>query len=198
MTAGGNREDTRTRILKAANQLFSRDGFDNTTVRAIAARVKLSDAALYYYFKSKREILQAIWDVPGGPSPGRLRPDGPLTRERLAEIVDTAIDFAVRNRDFLRLVNREVLLGDQTALALRQENRAFLRRTLYEHFLTVFDAPEAEPRAEAALAIITGSTIRREIQFGRAFPSAAGDPDYRRTLRDQVAAVAQLPLPQQT
>ena len=53
-------DGTRTRILKAAMELFGRDGFDATTVRAIGERCELTDPALYYYFKSKRAVLDAL------------------------------------------------------------------------------------------------------------------------------------------
>ena len=51
---GRGREDTRRRILEAARELFGTDGFDCTTVRQIASAVGITDAALYYHFKSKR------------------------------------------------------------------------------------------------------------------------------------------------
>ncbi len=41
---------------------FARDGFRGTTVRALAARVGLSEAALYRYFPSKESLYAAIID----------------------------------------------------------------------------------------------------------------------------------------
>lgn len=164
--AGGKRDNTRDRVLAAARELFGTEGFDATTVRRIAERVGLSDAALYYHFKSKREILNAVWEVPFGRGVGTIRPYGPLTGERLDTITTAALDFSLANDGFLRLMCREILSGDETAFALRQQNRAVLRRTLYDHFLTVVDEREAELRAEAALALITGTSMKWQMESG--------------------------------
>ncbi|MEZ7198462.1 TetR/AcrR family transcriptional regulator [Pseudodesulfovibrio karagichevae] len=55
-----DREKMRRRILDAARQLFVREGFDNVSMRRIASRIEYSPAALYRYFRNKREILSAL------------------------------------------------------------------------------------------------------------------------------------------
>lgn len=55
-----DREAMRRRILDAAKQLFLREGFDNVSMRRIASRIEYSPAALYRYFKNKREILSVL------------------------------------------------------------------------------------------------------------------------------------------
>lgn len=52
-----NRRDL---ILDAAQVLFARDGYGSTGIRAIAAKVGISEATIYHYFRSKDEILNAI------------------------------------------------------------------------------------------------------------------------------------------
>lgn len=47
-------------ILAAAKQLFLKEGYETFTTRGLAARVGLSQAGLYVYFKSKEEILDAV------------------------------------------------------------------------------------------------------------------------------------------
>lgn len=47
-------------ILKAARELFLKQGVDNVTTRQIAARVGISQTALYVYFASKEEMLDAL------------------------------------------------------------------------------------------------------------------------------------------
>lgn len=51
---------TKERILDAALEVFSERGFDGATVRQIAAKVGVSDPALYSHFKGKREIFDAL------------------------------------------------------------------------------------------------------------------------------------------
>lgn len=55
-----DREKMRWRILDAAKQLFVKEGFDNVSMRSIAAAIEYSPAALYRYFKNKREILSVL------------------------------------------------------------------------------------------------------------------------------------------
>jgi AcrR family transcriptional regulator len=52
--------DTRSRILDIALELFSEHGFDGTTLQQIADRLGFTKAALYYHFRSKEDLLQAL------------------------------------------------------------------------------------------------------------------------------------------
>ena len=45
------------KIAKAAARLFSRKGFLETTMDEIAGEAKISKGGMYYYFKSKTEVL---------------------------------------------------------------------------------------------------------------------------------------------
>ena len=185
-------DETRQKILETARQLFGTTGFDATSVREIAEAVGLTDAALYYHFKSKREILSAIWELPVEGGVRRLRSEGPFVPSQLDAITDSAVAFSVANDHILRLMCREILGGDQTALALRQQNRAVLRRTLYESFLTVFDADEADIRTEAILALLTGVNMKTQMAAGPDFPRIAAQPAYRERIRSWARALAGL------
>jgi len=54
--------DRREQILREAMACFAELGFRGTTVRGLAARVGLSEAALYRYFPSKESLYAAIID----------------------------------------------------------------------------------------------------------------------------------------
>jgi len=54
--------DRREQILGEAMKCFSEDGFRGTTIRSLAQRVGLSEAALYRYFPGKESIYAAILD----------------------------------------------------------------------------------------------------------------------------------------
>ncbi|MUM77632.1 TetR family transcriptional regulator [Pseudodesulfovibrio sp. F-1] len=47
-------------VLDAARQLFVREGFDNVSMRRIAGAIGYSPAAIYRYFRNKREILSTL------------------------------------------------------------------------------------------------------------------------------------------
>ncbi len=50
-------EQTRTRILKAAQQLFARQGFDGTTTRDLAQAAGVAEGTLFRHFMNKKAIL---------------------------------------------------------------------------------------------------------------------------------------------
>lgn len=50
----------RQTILDAAAQLFSAQGFSDTTIRQIAERANMESGSLYYHFRSKNAILQEV------------------------------------------------------------------------------------------------------------------------------------------
>lgn len=58
-------KDSRALILAAALDLFSTVGYEATTVRQIAARVGVSDPALYGHFKSKAAIREQLFEIHG-------------------------------------------------------------------------------------------------------------------------------------
>jgi AcrR family transcriptional regulator len=53
-------EDTRERILTAAQKCFALRGYDKTTNKDIADEAGITAGALYYYFVSKRELFAAL------------------------------------------------------------------------------------------------------------------------------------------
>ncbi|RKY64987.1 MAG: TetR/AcrR family transcriptional regulator [Candidatus Latescibacterota bacterium] len=52
--------ERREHILKAAQELFARFGFRKTTMEDVAKAARIAKATLYYYFKSKENILQEL------------------------------------------------------------------------------------------------------------------------------------------
>lgn len=52
--------ETRERILNASIHLFSKKGFDATRVDDIAKAANVNKALIYYYFKSKEDIMDTI------------------------------------------------------------------------------------------------------------------------------------------
>lgn len=56
------KDEVRRAILAAADRLFSKRGYHNTTLAQIAGAARVSTANLYVYFSSKLEILYAIYD----------------------------------------------------------------------------------------------------------------------------------------
>lgn len=58
----------RDQILDAAAALFAEHGYAGTSTRAIAERVGIRQASLYYHFAGKDEILLELLEISVGPS----------------------------------------------------------------------------------------------------------------------------------
>src|SRR3954449_8041323 len=54
--------DKRKAILRAATEVFARNGYFNSKVADIARAAGVADGTVYLYFKSKEEILHSIFD----------------------------------------------------------------------------------------------------------------------------------------
>ena len=94
---------TRTHIVDAADRLFYRQGYENTSFADIADAVGISRGNFYYHFKSKDEILDAVigarlaytkdflagWERAG---------DGPL--DRIRSFIRILIDNRADIKDF--------------------------------------------------------------------------------------------------
>ncbi len=52
--------DTKARILSAALELFSKNGFEGVSVKQIAELVGVKDSSLYKHYKSKQEIFDTL------------------------------------------------------------------------------------------------------------------------------------------
>jgi AcrR family transcriptional regulator len=52
--------DTRSRLRQLALEMFAEQGYEKTSLREIAERLGVTKAALYYYFKSKEDIVRSL------------------------------------------------------------------------------------------------------------------------------------------
>jgi AcrR family transcriptional regulator len=57
---GPDRGDTRSRLRQLALEMFAEQGYEKTSLREIAERLGVTKAALYYYFKSKEDIVRSL------------------------------------------------------------------------------------------------------------------------------------------
>ncbi|WP_200828309.1 TetR/AcrR family transcriptional regulator [Mycobacterium sp. 3519A] len=54
-------EATTTALVDAARALFARDGFDATSLDAVAARAGVTKGAVYHHFAGKRQLFEAVF-----------------------------------------------------------------------------------------------------------------------------------------
>ena len=72
------RENRREEILRAAQDLFHRQGYANTSLDDIARAVRIKREGLYYYFPNRTQILITI-----------IKPLGLQLRDRVREILES-------------------------------------------------------------------------------------------------------------
>jgi AcrR family transcriptional regulator len=59
--------DTRDRILDCARDLFARNGFDRTPIRAVASAAGVDPALVHHYFGTKHRLFTAAIHIPIDP-----------------------------------------------------------------------------------------------------------------------------------
>jgi AcrR family transcriptional regulator len=101
------RKNNRDRILKTARQLLPRYGYNGISIRAIAARAKLTTGAIYFHFKDKKEIyrticFEAIDTLIKNFREGMERRKTP--GQKLISTFDSYINFFYENRDHYNIL----------------------------------------------------------------------------------------------
>ncbi len=147
---------TRDRIVAAALRLFSERGTAAVSVRELAEASGVTVPGLYYHFASKADLIRAVYAARGdGGLQGPFEP--PVSTGLETRIVEQAgREFArlVDDADFLRLMHREAVLGDEDALEVGAE-LAVAWRERWQAVLAGADdvAPDADVVAAADVIV---------------------------------------------
>lgn len=100
-------------------RLFAERGYTETPIKAIARACNMSDAGVFHYFPSKRDILEAILDRPRRRMPSYLHNEPVRDARTLDLLVFRTLDSATENEPILRVLIRQQLAGDAEAMAAR-------------------------------------------------------------------------------
>jgi AcrR family transcriptional regulator len=111
---------TRERIVDTALRLFSEKGTSAVSMRELADAAGVTVPGVYYHFASKADLIQAVYHAARGTTADGAR-DPAVVQSRTVEarIVEQAgREFArlLDDAEFLRLMQREAVLGDADAL----------------------------------------------------------------------------------
>jgi AcrR family transcriptional regulator len=139
-------EQTRSAIVTAALRLFRENGYDATTMRAIAAEAGVSIGNAYYYFASKEELIREFY--------ARNQAEHAAACQ---QVLAAETDFAARLRGTLRA------LVDVLAPYHEFAAKFFKHAAEPSNPLSPF-SPESSPVREAATAlyreVVDGSSLR--------------------------------------
>jgi TetR/AcrR family transcriptional regulator len=104
-----HQELSRTQLLDAAEEIFARKGYHETTLREIAELAEFSVGSVYSFFESKNDLFLSVFLRRGDefmPALRELLASGGTPRERLHRLVDFEVGFFRRHPHFGRLYLR--------------------------------------------------------------------------------------------
>jgi AcrR family transcriptional regulator len=97
-------------VLKTAAAIFAEKGYHSTSIRDIARATGMSLSGLYYYFRSKEELLYLIQDYCFGTVLEECRRllagvDDPVSRLKL--LIENHLNYFVNNMNEMKVLSHE-------------------------------------------------------------------------------------------
>ncbi|GAA1981626.1 TetR/AcrR family transcriptional regulator [Amycolatopsis minnesotensis] len=122
---GAAGEDTRSRLLATALRLFTEHGAEGTSLQMIADALGVTKAAVYYHFKTKDEITEAVAE-PGLRELAAVVEEAATFRRRGARIdhlLTGFVDIVVRHRALVALFSSDPGVARAIEKTLHGEER---------------------------------------------------------------------------
>jgi len=171
---------TRKNILDAGYTLFRRKGFTRVSMDDIAAAARLTKRTLYYHFKSKDELLTAVFAAQHELAFAAFRTFGDQLLGSPDAIIDTMFrDLAVwadtprwAGSGFTRLVVELADLRGHPARAVAKRHKALLEQHLAE-VLDRAHVPEPRERAREIWLLSEGAISLMLVHGDRKYAAAA-------------------------
>lgn len=157
-------EERRAQIIEAAINVFAQQGFANTRMEDVAAESGLSKGLLYWYFKSKDEIVVAIANVLFGSELHKMQNlpcEGLTASQCLLNFTET---FIVDMRLMLRVAP---VMYEFYSLAFRNQAVRLVMKKFLRMFVDILepiiqkgiDSGEFRPGNARQLALAVGATL---------------------------------------
>src|SRR5215472_12808737 len=152
---------TREAILDAARRRFAEGGYEQTSIRAIAADAGVNAALVMHFFGSKEALFQAAVTWPVDPAQlapllAAAGPDG--LGSRLARTFLTLWDAPESCQPLLALLRSA--MGDEGFARLLRE---FVVTQLFRHLVDVIEGPDRELRVELCASHLLGVAVMRHV-----------------------------------
>jgi AcrR family transcriptional regulator len=192
---GSDGAQTRERILAVAQDLFTRQGYDKTSLRDIAERLEITKAALYYYFPRKEDILLELHlrlHTLGETIIAELEaaPDGATRVAIWPRLANEMIDFMVNNRELLLLHNRNRSAFESLEPAMLEGGRDVEAR-----FERILSSPAMALRERVRMAAIVGVITEVFGESAAAFEDVAPE-ELADLVREAIADLTRVPASQ--
>lgn len=153
-----NNAGVQARVSRAAVELFARQGFANTSVQQIVELAGVTKGAMYHYFRSKDDLLFAIYDGMLTLQSEHLAkivarglPIANALRAACIDVIETSIDFLPEGTVFFRSMH---MLS-----VARQDEVKHRRRAYNDAFAAIISAGQAEGiyRSDIPMAVLAAN-----------------------------------------
>lgn len=145
-------EATTAALLDAARALFARDGYDATSLDAVAARAEVTKGAVYHHFRGKRQLFEAVFAreverlmTPLGAAYGRKKDPWDAFAAACRAFLDECLD---PERQRIMLLDAPAAIGWEQVRRLEAPLLQMMARGIAE----AIDAGRIERRPPAPLA----------------------------------------------
>jgi len=109
---GAQNDGMRSTIIEAAKELFAKFGYKKTTMEDIAIALRKGKSSLYYYFKNKEEIFQAVIESEEGILFSKLNDvvnSKMEPREKFTLYVNTRMETILNLDNYMKALKDEIL-----------------------------------------------------------------------------------------
>jgi AcrR family transcriptional regulator len=177
---------TAAKILDAAEQVFSEDGYAGTSTREVARRAGVPFGAVHYHWGSKKQLWDAVFrrladrtrdTIIGSFTPGRTL--GAL----LDNLADAFLDFFVQHRTVVRLCFRASL---ETPELHREILSMFTELEALGRHIVRQLAPDLGIDTQAAIFVLTNAFIASIVDEPSQQAFLGGSIFKSRTARDRL------------
>ena len=106
--------NSRVAVLQAAERVFAEKGFDGARMDDIAGEAKVNKAMIYYFFKNKERLFQAVLeDMYSGLQAATRAASSTASDpvERFFAMVSGYFDYVDGRRTYPQIIQREVIGG---------------------------------------------------------------------------------------
>ena len=175
--------ERRVQILQALATMLEHPGAERITTAALAARLNVSEAALYRHFASKAQMFEGLIDFieqtvfslvnqiverESASNPAELAPDAQSGARQAAKIIVMLIQFAEKNPGMTRVMVGDALVFENERLQQRM-NQFFdkIEAALKQSLRSIADASgsatpsvDTQVRASVLSAFVAGRLQR--------------------------------------
>ena len=148
-------EDTRRKIYEAAMELFREKGFEETTMRDIAAKAGVALGGAYYYFSSKDAIVLSFYremQETSTPLVGGALTDKKKLKERIRAVLDQRLKLLAPNRKFCAALFRHAPDGADPLSPFSEDSR-LIRDAAIEQMRVALEGGDVKIPADLKLRL---------------------------------------------